>query len=241
MKMVNVFCRSCLFWIGQSLCAIVLGGLAVLFFAFLPYLWRYRFCTLFSHFSIWWAKVICNIKYEVTGQENLPKTNAIVASNHQSAWETLFFQVLLPPQTWILKKELLYIPFFGWALALLEPIAINRQQSSSVKTLIASGKKRLQQGRWVIIFPEGTRVPIGKKHRFSRSAAFLAESSGYPIVPIAHNAGLFWPKNGFIKRPGTVKVVIGPPINPTDLSVDAIHQETQQWIVKHTDSLSNQS
>lgn len=230
MTCINIFLRSLLFFIGQSLCAIVLGTLAVLLFAFMPYLWRYRFCTLFSRFSIWWAKKICDIQYEVIGLENLPKQNAIVLSNHQSAWETLFFQVLLPPQTWILKKELLYIPFFGWGLALLEPIAINRKQSRSIKTLLEMGKKRLQQGRWIIIFPEGTRVAVGKTHRFSRSGAMLAEASGYPIVPIAHNAGVLWPKSAFIKRPGTITVVIGQPLDPKGRSIDESHHEAQEWI-----------
>lgn len=229
--------RSTIFLIGQILSTIFFSVLAVIFLAFMPYSWRYRFCTTWSRFVIWWAKVICGIRYEVIGKEHLPSKNAIVLSNHQSAWETLFFQQLLPPQTWVLKRELLWIPFFGWGLALLEPIAVNRKQSSSVRTLLKNGQKRLSQGRWVIMFPEGTRVAIGKHHAYSRSGALLAKSTGYPIVPIAHNAGLLWPKGAFIKRPGTVRVVIGPVIDPKPLTIDEIHQKAEDWIREASNGL----
>jgi 1-acyl-sn-glycerol-3-phosphate acyltransferase len=220
------------FFLGQAISAILFGSFALLFLAFMPYRWRYQFCTTWSRFVIWWAKIICGIQYEISGRENLPVQNAIILSNHQSAWETLFFQVLLPPQTWVLKKQLLWIPFFGWALALLEPIAIDRKQSRSIKTLLDNGKKRLSQGRWVVIFPEGTRVAIGKHHTYSRSGAILAKSSGYAIVPIAHNAGLYWPKSAFIKHPGKIRVLIGPVIDPTHLSIDEIHHRATTWITQ---------
>lgn len=235
-----LFVRSLIFFLGQAFCAFLFGGIGVLLFAFFPYRWRYQLFICFSRFSIWWAKVICGIRYEVTGLENLPKQNAIVIANHQSAWETLFFQVLLPPQTWILKKSLLYIPFFGWGLALLEPIAINRKQSRSIKTLLTLGKKRLAQGRWIIIFPEGTRVAVGETHRYSRSGAMLSKESGYPVVPITHNAGVFWPKNSFIKKPGIIQVYIGPSIEAKDRSVDEIQHEAQQWITETLKTLPQQ-
>jgi len=192
---------------------------------------RYWIITRWSHFFIFWAKLTCGLHYEVTGLENLPKQNAIVFSNHQSMWETIFMQVLLPPQTWVLKKELLNIPVFGWGLALLDPIAINRKRFASVKELIHQGKQKLQKGRWVILFPEGTRVKPGEQKRYTRSGFALAEASGYPIVPIAHNAGLFWPKGFFIQKPGVIKVIIGPSINPKGKSIEDIALLTESWII----------
>ncbi len=221
--------RSLIFVCGQAIFAIIIFLLGILLFPF-PYIVRYRFITFWSCFTIWWAKIICGIHYQVQGKEHLPKENAIVLCNHQSAWETLFLQVLLPPQTWVLKKQLLIIPFFGWGLAMLEPIAIDRSKSSSIKQLLAQGKKRLRQGRWVIIFPEGSRLAVGETGKFSRSGAVLAKETGYPVVPIAHNAGACWPRNAFIKKPGTVTLVIGPTLNPTQLSADEIKAKAQSWI-----------
>lgn len=215
--------------VGQSLATILIASIGLLLFL-MPFKVRYWWITRWSHFVIWWAKMICGIEYKIIGLENLPTKNAIVLSKHQSAWETVFFQTLLPPQTWVLKQELLWIPFFGWALALLEPIAINRKRKSAIKQLQEIGTKRLQQGRWVIIFPEGTRVAPGKKHSYSRSGAALSTASGYPIVPIAHNAGEYWPKNSFIKRPGTISICIGPLLSPKDYSVDELHQRSEAWI-----------
>jgi len=223
--------RNGLFYLGLIPATLLFTILGILFF-FMPFSSRYWIITRWSHFFIFWAKVTCGLRYHVEGQENLPKQNAIVFSNHQSGWETIFMQVLLPPQTWILKKELLYIPVFGWGLALLEPIAINRKHFSSIKELIKQGTEKLKQGRWVIIFPEGTRVAPGETKRFSRSGAALAESTGYPIVPIAHNAGLFWPKGFFIKKSGTIWVKIGPVVDPHGKSVMTITEITETWI-KH--------
>ncbi|MFI4937893.1 MAG: lysophospholipid acyltransferase family protein [Candidatus Berkiellales bacterium] len=222
--------RSIVFTTGQTIATVFIATLGMLLFAF-PYRIRYYVITRWSHFVIWWAKTICGIHYIVKGQENLPAKNAIVLCKHQSAWETLFLQVLLPPQCWVLKRELLWIPFFGWALSLLEPIAIHREKANSaLKQLLEQGKQRLQQGRWVIIFPEGTRVSVGKTGKYSRSGALLAKESGYLAVPIAHNAGVFWPKNAFVKKPGTIELVIGPPIDPTQYSTEEIQQKAQEWI-----------
>ena len=221
--------RSTLFVLGQTLATILIATLGMLLFAF-PYRIRYRVITSWSHFVIWWAKTICGINYQVEGLENLPKENAIVLCKHQSAWETLFLQTILPPQTWVLKKQLLLIPFFGWALRLIEPIAIDRAKANSIKQLLEQGKKRLEQGRWVIIFPEGTRVPVGKIGKYSRSGALLAKESCYKVVPIAHNAGVFWPKNGFIKKPGTISLVIGQALDPAQLSAEEIQEKSKTWI-----------
>lgn len=221
--------RSLLFLLGQILATIFIASIGILLFAF-PYQVRYRFITLWSHFVIWWAKVTCGIRYHIQGKENIPTKNAILLSKHQSAWETVFLQVLLPPQTWVLKKQLLAIPFFGWALKQLEPIAIDRTKSSSVKQLLEQGEMRLKQGRWVIIFPEGSRIAVGQVGKYARSGAMLAKETGYLVVPMAHNAGVFWPRNSFIKKPGTIQVVIGPPIDPTLFTVEEIQEKTKNWI-----------
>jgi 1-acyl-sn-glycerol-3-phosphate acyltransferase len=223
------FLRSVLFFLGQVLSAVVLATLGILLFAF-PYSLRYKVITSWSHFIIWWAKVSCGIRYDVQGLEHLPKHNAIVLCKHQSAWETLFLQTILGEQTWVLKKQLLRIPFFGWALSLIEPIAIDREKSSSVKQLLEQGRRRLQQGRWVVIFPEGSRIEVGKIGRYSRSGAVLAKETGYSIVPIAHNAGVLWPKKAFVKKPGTIHVVIGPEIKAENLTIDEIHEKAKDWI-----------
>lgn len=228
-----LFLRSLVFFLGQSLSAIFFGIFGVLL-GFLPYSFRYRFITAWSHFVIWWAKVICNIEYRVTGIEHLPQQSAIVLCKHQSAWETLFLQTLLPPQSWVLKKQLLSIPFFGWGLRMLEPIAIDRTKSHSIKQLLSQGKERLNQNRWVIIFPEGSRIAVGKTGKYSRSGTLLAKETGAPIVLIAHNAGVFWPRDAFIKRPGTIDVVIGPTIDPAIYTEDEIQTKVKDWIEKTT-------
>ncbi|WP_445971439.1 lysophospholipid acyltransferase family protein [Candidatus Berkiella aquae] len=197
---------------------------------FCPYAIRYRVITSWSHFIIWWAKIVCGIQYEITGLENLPHKNAVVLCKHQSTWETLFLQTILGQQTWVLKKQLLTIPFFGWALRLIEPIAIDREKSSSIKQLLEQGKTRLQQGRWVVIFPEGSRIAVGKSGRYSRSGAVLAKETGFSVVPIAHNAGVLWPRKAFVKKPGIIHVVIGPEIKADNLTADEIHDKAREWI-----------
>lgn len=224
-----MFIRNLLFYLGLIPITVLLTILGWLLF-FMPFKIRYWIITRWSHFFIFWAKLTCGLAYQVTGLEHLPKQTAIVFSNHQSAWETIFFQVLLPPQTWILKKELLYIPIFGWGLTLLEPIAIKRQGANAREKLITEGIAKLKKDRWVIVFPEGTRVAVGEEKRFAKGGAALAQISGYPIVPISHNAGQFWPRGFFIKRPGVIQVTIGPVIYPKDKSIQDINIEAEQWI-----------
>ncbi|CAN5298212.1 lysophospholipid acyltransferase family protein [soil metagenome] len=192
----------------------------------------YQIMRTWAAFVIWWAKVICGIKYVVVGSENIPSSNAIILSNHQSTWETIAFVVLLPrPQSWVLKRELLNIPFYGWGLRLLQPIAIDRSARSTAREqIITIGTQRLQQGRWILIYPQGTRVKPKTAVKFSRGGALLAASSGYPVIPVAHNAGSCWPRRGFIKKPGTIRVVIGPAINSIGLSAETINHQAQQWV-----------
>lgn len=223
--------RNFLFYLGLIPVTILFAILGNLFF-FLPFKARYYLITRWSHFFIFWAQITCGLRYTVTGKEHIPTKNAIIFSNHQSMWETIFLQILLPEQCWVLKKELLTIPFFGWGLALLDPIAINRKDFNSVKALIKQGKERLQKGRWVVIFPEGTRIAPNIKHPYSRSGAALAEATGYPILPIAHNAGRYWPRGFFIKKPGIIRIVIGPAIETKGKTASEVNAEAEGWIRK---------
>jgi len=177
------------------------------------------------------ARFICGVRYCVLGTENIPKKPTIVLSKHQSAWETLAFQKIFPPQVWVLKKELLHIPFFGWGLAMTSPIAINRSQGkAALKQIIRQGRDRLQKGLWVIIFPEGTRIDPGKKGRYGIGGAWLSTSTGVSVVPVAHNAGVLWGKNSFIKFPGTITVSIGEPIDPAGMEANELNNKVEEWI-----------
>ena len=192
---------------------------------------RYRVISGWSHIMLFLARFICGVRYCVLGTENIPKKPTIVLSKHQSAWETLAFQQIFPPQVWVLKKELLHIPFFGWGLAMTSPIAINRSQGkAALKQIIRQGRDRLQKGLWVIIFPEGTRIDPGKKGRYGIGGAWLSTSTGVSVVPVAHNAGVLWGKNSFIKFPGTITVSIGEPIDPAGMEANELNNKVEEWI-----------
>lgn len=180
---------------------------------------------------MWWLEVTCGLKYRVEGSENIPKSPCIIMSKHQSAWETMALQKMFPPQVWVMKREIFWIPFFGWAIAAMEPIAIDRSSGrKAISQIIEQGKKTLDSGKWVVIFPEGTRVPPGKKGRYGMGGAILATKSGYPVIPVALNSGEFWRRNDFIKRPGTIDVVIGKPIDSADREPDSLNHEIEEWI-----------
>ena len=197
----------------------------------LPLKLRYRFIRLWSKQQLWWLKVLCNIDYQVTGLENIPDAAAIILCKHQSTWETLALQSIFPHQVWVLKRSLLWVPFFGWGLALLKPIAIDRQGGrKSLKQLVEQGVEHMQQGRWIVVFPEGTRVAFGSTGEYHIGGAFLAQQSAKPVVPVTHNAGKFWGKRKFIKQPGTIQVHIGKPINTAGRKAKEINQEVKEWI-----------
>jgi len=192
---------------------------------------RYRIISGWAHLMLFLTRTICGVRYRVLGTENIPKTPSIVLSKHQSAWETLAFQQIFPPQVWVLKKELLNIPFFGWGLAMTSPIAINRRLGkTALKQIVRQGKDRLKKGLWIIIFPEGTRIDPGKKGKYGIGGAWLATNTGVPVVPVAHNAGVLWGKNSFIKFPGIITVSIGEPIDPTGMDVSELNTRVEEWI-----------
>lgn len=191
--------------------------------------------------ALWGLRRLCRIGIRVRGLEHLKAgSGQIILSNHQSTWETIALGLLLPqPQTWVLKRELLSIPFFGWALRLFNPIAIERSAGrEAMRQILKVGRSRLAEGHSIVIFPEGTRVGPNQHKRFAPGGAVLAARSGAPVVPVAHNAGLFWPKAGFAKYPGTIDVVIGPPIDAVGLSADAINERAADWIRTTLRSLS---
>jgi len=203
----------------------------ILFLFFLPPLPRYRAITLWGRMVIWLARVILGIRFRVEGLENLPKEPSVVLSKHQSAWETIAFQQIFPPLSFVLKKNLLHIPFFGWGLALFSPIAIDRAAGrEAMKQVETQGKERLKAGFWVLVFPEGTRVAPGEKGNYQVGGAWLAAKAGVPVVPVAHNAGICWPKNAFIKRPGLITVAIGPPIPTAGRKATQVLSDTEAWI-----------
>lgn len=230
MKVAVVFVRSVIFGIFQALLTVVFSIIALLTFP-LPPQTRYRIITTWSRLVVWLVAHVCGVKYRVIGREHLPATPSVILSKHQSAWETLAFQGIFPPQVWVLKRELLRIPFFGWGLAMLSPIAIDRGNARrALEQLVTQGRQRFAQGFWVVIFPEGTRVAPGRRGEYRVGGAWLATRTGVPVVPVAHNAGTVWGKRAFLKYPGTVTVSIGRAIDPNGRKADQLMQEVERWI-----------
>jgi 1-acyl-sn-glycerol-3-phosphate acyltransferase len=206
-------------------------AILVLLAAPLPRMPRHRFIIGWTVIVMWLVRHLLGIRHVVKGAEHLPRRPAIILSKHQSAWETIAFQTIFPPQSFLLKRELLWIPFLGWGLALFSPIAIDRaSRSEAFRRLGEQGRKRLSQGFWITVFPEGTRTAPGRRGRYRVGGAWLAHATGTPVVPVAHNAGLVWPRNAFIKRPGVVTVEIGEPIDPAGLSAEQLNARVEQWI-----------
>jgi 1-acyl-sn-glycerol-3-phosphate acyltransferase len=222
--------RSLLFSVTMILSTIVIAVVLVVM-APTPFVWRSRAARLYAAFVMGALRLLCGIDYRVEGRENLPPGAAIIFSKHQSTWETYALQLIFPAQTWVLKRELMWVPFFGWGLATLKPVAIDRQAGrKAVKQVIEQGTRRLAEGIWITVFPEGTRVAPGQHKRWGIGGALLAEKSGYPVVPVAHNAGELWGRRAFLKKPGTVQVVIGPPIETQGKSAGDINQQAEAWM-----------
>jgi len=204
----------------------------------LPRMARYRIISGWSRLMVLLARVVVGIRWRVEGREHLPSRPSVILSKHQSAWETMAFQLIFPPQVHVLKRELLWIPFFGWGLALMSPIAIDRSRGvAALRAIARRGRERLAQGFWVVVFPEGTRVAPGSARAYHPGGAWLACASGAPVVPVAHNAGLFWPRNAFLKRPGTVTVRIGPPIEPANRDPQTVNELARTWIEEQQKAL----
>ncbi len=225
-----LFLRSTLFFLGQVVTAPIFTIIAFLALPLNP-VTRNVLISGWARSMIWWLRITCNIRHEVTGLENLPKTPSIILSKHQSAWETLAFQAIFPTQVYVLKRELLWIPIFGWGLAMSSPIAIDRSAGrEALKKLVTNGSARLKNGLWVVIFPEGTRKAPGEKGKYQIGGAWLATHTQTQVVPVAHNAGRCWPKNSFIKKPGVIRIHIGKPIQTSGIKADALNQQVENWI-----------
>jgi len=229
------FIRSTLFTLFLLIFTPIWSVLCMLAFPFLNPENRYRFIGLWNKVVIQVLKHLCGIHFEIRGMENIQAVldqPVVVLSKHQSAYETIAYIALLPKQLcFVFKRELLWIPFFGWALALLKMIHINRASKETAALSVASqGRKRLSEGKWILMFPEGTRTPVGSHKPYRKGGARLASATGATVVPIAHNAGRFWPRNSFMKYPGTVIFSIGPAIASAGKSGDQLHQEVEAWI-----------
>ena len=191
----------------------------------------FTLARLYTRVMLAWIHVSLGIREQVTGWEHVPDYPVVIMAKHQSAWETIFIESAFPSQCWIVKKELLWLPFVGWGLLAIRAIAIDRSSGSTAREqIVAQGAERLKEGHWVTIFPEGTRVAPGKAGRYGIGGSLLATRTGTPILPIAHNAGEYWPRYAFRKRAGTVKVVIGPLIHTAGRDLLTVNNEVQSWI-----------
>ena len=225
-----IFLRSLVFLLVKAVLTIPFSLITLMTFP-LPALARYRVISQWSRIVSWLARIIVGIRYRVEGLENLPSEPVVILAKHQSAWETIVFQQIFPPISFVLKKNLLYIPFFGWGLALFSPIAIDRGAGrEALKQIEAQGRARLKTGFCVLIFPEGTRVMPGVAGKYQAGGAYLATKAGVPVLPVAHNAGRFWPKNGFLKYPGEIVVRVGPPIPTDGRKAAQVLADSESWI-----------
>lgn len=230
MQFPMMLLRSTLFALFLTLITPVFAVIALLTFP-LPALTRYRIITVWTSWILWSLRVICGIRYRVIGRENIPADPCIILSKHQSAWETLAFQRIFPPQVWVLKRELLRVPFFGWGLAMLSPIAIDRSlRREALQQLVEQGVERLAAGFCIVIFPEGTRIPPGRRGKYRPGGARLAVQTGTTVIPVAHNAGACWGRNAFLKRPGLITVSIGKPIRPDGTDAETLAKRVEDWI-----------
>ena len=197
-----------------------------------PRKWLYWWAQYWLRINIWGLEHICGIRWQVIGQENLPDEPVILLSKHQSTWETFFFPVWMPRELcYVFKRELLYIPFFGWGIGLLDMIHINRaKRADAFEQVVTQGARKLSEDRCIIMFPEGTRIPVGAKGQYKAGGARLAVRTGAQVVPIAHNAGEVWPKKSFVKKPGLVTVSIGPAISSQGKAPEAVLFEVETWI-----------
>jgi 1-acyl-sn-glycerol-3-phosphate acyltransferase len=233
--------RGSLFWI-VFLPSVLVCALLLTLSAFFPIALRVGIIKVWIVLNLGWIKLTCGLGYQVEGLENIPQEGFIIMSKHSSTWETIALQLFFRPLVWVVKRELTFIPFFGWGLKAMNAIAINRGTGrKAIRQLIEEGRQRMDEGRIVMLFPEGTRVLPGQHKPFKLGGAILAQKTGYSILPIAHNAGEFWPRHSWIKWPGTIRVVIGSPISPEGKKPDQIIQEVEHWITETGERISDRT
>lgn len=234
MQLLRSVLFTTLLFVGTLLYAVV-----VLAFGWLPSKRLYVIARSWARVNLWLLHKLCGLTYTVEGMENIPPGAHVSMWKHSSAWETIAQASVFPPQSWVLKHELMLIPLVGWAVKCLKPIAINRKAgATSVTQVVEQGLQRLSEGLWILIFPEGTRVAVGEKRKYGVSGALLASKAGCKIVPVAHNAGYFWPRRGWVKKPGTIRVVIGPPIDAAGRDPRELNEEVRAWIEQKLASIT---
>lgn len=222
--------RSLVFFAGMLVTAVIYTPFA-LAVSPLPAVLRSRLIGGWAKMIVAWLRLTCGLSYRVAGLEHLPDQPCVILSKHQSAWETIAYQQIFPAQAWVLKRELLWVPFFGWGLAATRPIAIDR--SAGVRALdevVKQGIDRLKGGRYVVVFPEGTRMAPGEHGRYNPGGAMLAKKANVPVIPVAHNSGSYWSRRGFLKKHGVIEVRVGPPIQVADKRPKQINVEAEAWI-----------
>ena len=225
-----IFLRSLLFQ-TYFFASVAVAATGVVLTAPFPGNGPFRITRAWCRGMMFVGKHVCGLDYVIEGTEHIPETPSVVMIKHASVFEAYAQVVVFPQQVWVLKRELFWIPFFGWGLLALKPIAINRKAGrTAVKQVIDQGKKRLADGLWVTVFPEGTRMPPGETRKYGVSGAALAQAAGVPIVPVAHNAGDYWPRRGFLKRPGRIRFCIGPPIDAASQSPKQTNALVQTWV-----------
>ena len=225
-----IWLRSVLFFLGMLIITPIFALLVILMFP-LSIIKRSRMGSYWARCALFWLKLTCNLGFQVRGREHIPHHPSVILCKHQSAWETIALQVIFPPQIWVLKRELLFIPILGWAWIALSAIPIDRSGGrEALKKLVTHGKDRLAKGLWVVIFPEGTRIAPGERAKYHIGGAWLATHTQTTVVPVAHNAGLFWRKNAFLKYPGTITLSIGKPIETAGLKTDVLNKQVEDWI-----------
>lgn len=223
--------RSILFSVGVILITVPTGLLLALSAVLLPLKGRFAIIHTWRALFIALERHVLGIRVEVLGRENIPDGPCVVLAKHQSAWETVGLQELFRPGVFVLKRELLWIPFFGWGLAAIRMISIDRKAGKDALRLVAEqGRERLERGISVIIFPEGTRMAPGEHKPFQVGGAYLAAKSGATVVPVAHNAGEIWAKNAFVKKPGVVTVSIGPAFSSKGLKPQEVNRRAEAWV-----------
>ena len=231
--------RALFFWI-LFLPGVLIAAMVVSLLFFLSVESRQVIVRIWIEWSLGVLRLFCGLKYEVSGLENIPSDGFIVMSKHSSTWETIALQRFFKPMIWVVKRELTWIPFFGWALKSMGSIALNRGTGrKAINQLIEESSEHMAKGRILMLFPEGTRVPPGQKKPFKIGGAVVSEKTGYSILPIAHNAGEFWPRHSWIKWPGTIRVSIGKPISAKDKSAEQIIEAVGSWITSETERLSD--
>ena len=232
--------RSSLLLLGMIV-ATIIYSLPCVLARLLPYRLCFKFISSWCAFNTFWARLTCGVRYEIQGLEKVPEKSCVIMSNHQSTWETLAFPGIFPTLTWVIKKELLALPFFGWGIGGTQPIALDRKAGRRALTeLVKDGRKKLALGRFILIFPEGTRRPFKEPGKLLAGGFLLAAKAGVPVLPVAHDAGRLWPSKGFLKQAGTVRVIIGDCISSEGKSAEQLRDEYALWLKQARQTLTEQ-